>query len=195
MPTENEKPVDLTPLTPERIRELERIYAKTTPGPLTTDGGCMVETDWDGHRNRPISDGEEYDLDVCEFIGERRRENAEFFVAAHNDFPALCRMASEAGLRAERDALAKFKAWVHDYLDGKGIPHHPPGTHGAAGCRIGDRMDYVFAERDELRGRVMMLMEFAVPISNRLCTHQADGPNCGVCDPCTARLFLTRSTP
>lgn len=44
-----------------------------------------------------------------------------------------------------------FKKWTHDYLDAKGIPHHPPGTHGAAGCRIGDRMDYVFAELDRLR--------------------------------------------
>lgn len=54
-------------------------------------------------------------------------------------------------VKAERDDLAKFKAWVHDYLDGKGIPHHPPGTHGAEGCRIGDRMDYVFAERDVMK--------------------------------------------
>ena len=51
-----------------------------------------------------------------------------------------------AALQAERDTLARFKKWVHDYLDGKGIPHHPPGTHGAEGCRIGDRMDFVFAE-------------------------------------------------
>jgi hypothetical protein len=46
----------------------------------------------------------------------------------------------------ERDKLQAFKAWVHTYLDAKGIPHHPPGPHGAEGCRIGDRMDYVFAK-------------------------------------------------
>lgn len=54
-------------------------------------------------------------------------------------------------LVAENEKLAKFKAWVHAYLDSKGIPHHPPGTHGAEGCRIGDRMDFVFAEIDRLR--------------------------------------------
>ena len=32
--------------------------------------------------------------------------------------PAIASLAAEnAGLRRERDALARFKAWVHDYLD------------------------------------------------------------------------------
>lgn len=44
--------------------------------------------------------------------------------------------------------LQAFKDWVHAYLDAQGVPHHPPGTHGAEGCRIGDRMDWVF---DQLR--------------------------------------------
>lgn len=66
-------------------------------------------------------------------------------------------------LRAERDKLQAFKNWTHSFLDGKGIPHHPPGTHGAAGCRIGDRMDYVFAEmyrlRTDLAAAVSLLRE------------------------------------
>lgn len=49
-------------------------------------------------------------------------------------------------LIAERDKLQAFKTWVHDYLDTHGVPHHPPGTHGAEGCRIGDRMDWLMAE-------------------------------------------------
>jgi hypothetical protein len=44
----------------------------------------------------------------------------------------------------EIERLQAFKDWVHDYLDAHGVPHHPPGTHGAEGCRIGDRMDWVF---------------------------------------------------
>ena len=64
----------------------------------------------------------------------------------------LDRMDREkAELKAERDKLQAFKTWVHEYLDAHGVPHHPPGTHGAEGCRIGDRMDWVFAERDRLR--------------------------------------------
>ena len=49
-----------------------------------------------------------------------------------------------AELRAEVERLQAFKNWVHKYLDDHGVPHHPPGPHGAEGCRIGDRMDYVF---------------------------------------------------
>ena len=49
-------------------------------------------------------------------------------------------------LEAERDKLQKFKNWVHLYLDNLSVPHHPPGTHGAEGCRIGDRMDWLVAE-------------------------------------------------
>lgn len=51
------------------------------------------------------------------------------------------------------DKLQSFKDWVHAYLDGKGIPHHPPGVHGAEGCRIGDRMDYVFERFHHDTGR------------------------------------------
>lgn len=57
----------------------------------------------------------------------------------------------EAG--AEWGKLHAFKTWVHKYLDDHGVPHHPPGTHGAAGCRIGDRLDWLMAtiaERDRL---------------------------------------------
>ncbi len=43
-----------------------------------------------------------------------------------------------------------FKAWVHLYLDGQGVPHHPPGIHGSEGCRIGDRMDWLMARIAEL---------------------------------------------
>jgi hypothetical protein len=50
----------------------------------------------------------------------------------------------------ERDKLQAFKDWVHAYLDGVGVPHHPPGTHGAAGCRIGDRMDWLMADHNRL---------------------------------------------
>lgn len=44
-----------------------------------------------------------------------------------------------------------FKDWVHTYLDVHGVPHHPPGTHGAAGCRIGDRMDWLMQQLDAVR--------------------------------------------
>lgn len=45
----------------------------------------------------------------------------------------------------ERNQLAKFKAYVHLRLDQAGIPTHPNGPHSADGCRVGDRIDIVFA--------------------------------------------------
>lgn len=57
-------------------------------------------------------------------------------------------------LRAELAERQKFKDWVHQYLDGRGVPHSPPGTHGEHGCRIGDRMDWVFAQLTELRAAI-----------------------------------------
>lgn len=51
-------------------------------------------------------------------------------------------------IEAERDALMAFKAYVHTRLDDAGVPTHPEGPHSAAGCRIGDRLDIVLAERD-----------------------------------------------
>jgi hypothetical protein len=44
---------------------------------------------------------------------------------------------------ARIEKLQAFKNWVHAYLDEHGVPHHPPGVHGAEGCRIGDRMDWL----------------------------------------------------
>ena len=66
--------------------------------------------------------------------------------------PPVLRMDSSLCRRllTERDHLQRFKDWTHARLDAAGVPHHPPGVHGEHGCRIGDRMDWVFAERDRL---------------------------------------------
>lgn len=48
--------------------------------------------------------------------------------------------------------LQAFKDWVHAYLDARGVPKEfPDGEHTKCGCRIGDRMDHVFAELEALR--------------------------------------------
>lgn len=49
--------------------------------------------------------------------------------------------------------LEAFKAWVHQYLDEHKVPHHPPGVHGASGCRIGDRMDWLMQKLAQLAAR------------------------------------------
>ena len=54
-----------------------------------------------------------------------------------------------AAAQAEVARLQAFKSWVHAYLDSHGVPHHPPGTHGAEGCRIGDRLDWLLRRAAE----------------------------------------------
>ena len=66
-------------------------------------------------------------------------------------------------LQSERDKLAAFKSWVHSYLDVHGVPHHPPGTHGAEGCRIGDRLDWVFAQLEHAKARTLTCCFCAAP--------------------------------
>lgn len=59
-------------------------------------------------------------------------------------------LATDAGkaLLEERDALKKFKAFVHDWLDRAGVPADPPGKHRDEGCRVGQRLKWM-AERLE----------------------------------------------
>jgi hypothetical protein len=56
--------------------------------------------------------------------------------------------AAEQAARAagqERDALRKFKSYVHRRLDEAGVPADPDSPHKSEGCRIGGRLDLVLA--------------------------------------------------
>jgi hypothetical protein len=81
-------------------------------------------------------------------------------VTAERDYFERC--DTEKAL--ERDKLQAFKDWVHAYLDQHGVPHHPPGTHGAEGCRIGDRMDWLMNLVDELRRGLEPFAAFPDPV-------------------------------
>lgn len=69
---------------------------------------------------------------------------------------ANLRAASEQGValydrllateRGKVEALAAFKAYVHQRLDAAGIPTHPDGQHSKQGCRVGDRLDIALAK-------------------------------------------------
>lgn len=65
------------------------------------------------------------------------KEAAEYQVAALT--------ASLASVTARAEKAEAFKTWTHDYLDKKGVPATVEDEHLAAGCRIGGRMDLVFA--------------------------------------------------
>lgn len=54
-------------------------------------------------------------------------------------------------LKRENEKLKAFKDYVHARLDEAGIEKSPNGEHSKHGCRIGDRLDIVFAENKRLR--------------------------------------------
>lgn len=81
------------------------------------------------------------------------------YLRARHEWLGVMIDETEAEIQRLKTAVAKlqrFKDWVHAYLDTAGVPHHPPGIHGAEGCRIGDRMDWLAdrlraAESNQLR--------------------------------------------
>lgn len=77
-------------------------------------------------------------------------------------------VADRDRLTAERDKLQAFKNWVHGYLDSHEVPHHPPGTHGAEGCRIGDRMDWLMQQIDRLKAEVERLKKESAWVRKKL---------------------------
>lgn len=59
--------------------------------------------------------------------------------------------AQLADVTAERDKLAKFKAYVHERLDMAGVPADPDSPHRAEGCRIGGRLDWLIDELEKYK--------------------------------------------
>src|SRR5258706_16021029 len=75
-------------------------------------------------------------------------------------------MSEQSKIEADRDrwraqahdnyellmAATKFKTFVHAYLDQHGVPDgDPDNQHQKEGCRIGARLDLIFAERDRFQ--------------------------------------------
>ena len=72
---------------------------------------------------------------LCDAL-DAERERAEDWKGHHADA-----QDGIARLLAERNALQRFKDYVHQRLDEAGVPIHPDGPHSKAGCRVGDRLD------------------------------------------------------
>lgn len=70
-------------------------------------------------------------------------------------------------VKAERDKLAAFKAYVHQRLDAAGVPADPDSSHKAEGCRIGGRLDIVLADRGRLREVAAIAERFHQTTSSR----------------------------
>ncbi len=50
--------------------------------------------------------------------------------------------------KAEREKLQAFKTFVHARLDAMEVPADPPGKHRDEGCRVGQRLAWLEAERE-----------------------------------------------
>lgn len=94
-----------------------------------------------------------YGYDVSD-LNQSYVKHVGWLVGRCEDLKKLADIGDSLRTRAEdrADRLEKFKQWVHSYLDARGVPAHPDGPHSKEGCRIGDRMDLVFAELQRLKG-------------------------------------------
>lgn len=72
-------------------------------------------------------------------------------------------MAENDECETRNEKLQAFKDYVHKRLDDAGIEKEPNGEHSKHGCRIGDRLDLVFRENEELKvalKRVQKMSEY-----------------------------------
>jgi hypothetical protein len=59
------------------------------------------------------------------------------------------------------EAAEKFKTFVHAYLDQHGVPHgDPTNQHQVEGCRIGARLDLLFAQREGLLAQCKLALAY-----------------------------------
>jgi hypothetical protein len=88
-----------------------------------------------------LSSPESDDWHWSGWMGFRSKVDAEEFVRRWNEHEVL---------QAKCDKLQAFKDYCHARLDAAGVSADPESSHKAEGCRIGGRLDEVFAVRDEL---------------------------------------------
>jgi hypothetical protein len=103
-------------------------YRRRFPGPARDRAEADFQAGWDARQ--PEVDGLKA---VCAWSRSSSKWSLSMFVQV--------------------DALQRFKDYVHRRLDTAGVPTHPDGPHSKEGCRIGDRMDIVIGERDQLRAQ------------------------------------------
>ena len=86
------------------------------------------------------------------------RRHVKECVSPGDLWDALEKMTETArALEREAAALAQFKEFVHAYLTRRGVPVDPPGEHRDAGCRIGQRLQYLCDDRDRTKAEELRL--------------------------------------
>lgn len=78
------------------------------------------------------------------------------------------------GMRDQIAAGTKFKTFVHATLGTMDVPPDPPGKHRDEGCRVGQRLEWLQADRDAQTARVKDLgLALACAIDDLHSTYQA----------------------
>lgn len=73
------------------------------------------------------------------------------------------------------EAALRFKEFVHSYLDSHGVPHgDPENQHQKEGCRIGARLDLLFAEREAACRDAKFNYEVGVGLANDVASMEAE---------------------
>lgn len=86
------------------------------------------------------------------------------------------------GPPSELEKLRAFKAFVHRKLDEEGVPTDPPGEHRDAGCRIGQRLEFLFDREEKLVERLNEANEKLGTYGQHLQScrvHEQGSCNCG----------------
>lgn len=76
-------------------------------------------------------------------------------------------------LREKLAAAERFKDFTRAYLDSHGVPHgDPDNIHQKEGCRVGARLDLLFAQRDAADAKLKLLRK-------AILEGEGDCPECG----------------
>ena len=127
------------------LKKLRELCEKATPGPWELWDSCSWRRFGSAATGRTIVEPQTYSSTDRHPDLHFNNPHDKPYIAAADPQTVLGLLARVEELERERDALAKFKAFVHRRLDSAGIPTHPDGPHSKEGCRIGDRLDIALA--------------------------------------------------
>jgi hypothetical protein len=98
-----------------------------------------------------------------------------------------------AALREQLEQAQKFKAFVHDYLTQHGIPEgDPTNQHQLEGCRIGARLDLLFAQVANRDAALRQKDEALRELRNAISDFKGHGMP-GFTDRCVAYLVMDKA--
>lgn len=135
----------------ERLSDLDRALPPMHYSTETMKRCCTTKPDGNGScvlKADPLTC-------ECKFYGATTTASA--LAELRTRLPAI--IEQFRALLAERDKLQALKTYTHDRLTAAGVTADPESPHRAEGCRIGGRLDEVFAVREKLEAENVALRE------------------------------------